>query len=172
MRWLTGLILPLVWGCSDVTVHGYEDLTVPLDGRSELHVSTYPSWFPDRTEQVPFLYEKLRTPDEVYLQVFVRDAERGFGPNRHIDAITIHSFRVEQPGMAPVELVSGFGHYFWMQNDPEDAPGQPPPVRWVEESWLTVSVEMTIDGVEHAATGRMPSYRKRYFRPLLMKAFR
>lgn len=154
-------------GCSDVTILGYDPLVVPLDEHSELHVSTYPAGFADRTAHVPFLYERLQTPDEVYLQVFVRDAERGSGPNRHIGAITIHSFRIERPGLAPVELISDFDDYFWMQDNPQDAPARPAPVPWIETGWMTVNVEMTIDGVDHAVSGRMPAFRKRYARPLL-----
>ena len=42
-------------GCMDSTILEYQPLTRSLDGKSELHISTYPAGFPRETLSIPFL---------------------------------------------------------------------------------------------------------------------
>ena len=79
---MLGALVPVLLataGCMDATILEYQPLTPELDGKSELHISTYPSGFPGETSSIPFLYKALRTPESVYFQVFVRDAEKKSG---------------------------------------------------------------------------------------------
>lgn len=58
-RWLRAAlgIGVALWatGCVRYDVMFYEPLTWDLDGRNELHLSSYPSWFPRESAHVPFL---------------------------------------------------------------------------------------------------------------------
>jgi len=172
----TGVLLVLfalaVQGCVDVTVQGYGDLTYPLDGTSELHVSTYPAWYASEESSIPFLYKSLRTPDSVYFQVFVREAGTEAGPNPHIDSITIHSFSYQFPGQAPVELVADFQGNFWAQGDPEDNPDGVGPVQVSTNWYLQLNIDLTLNGQRHQVDERVQAFEREYRRPLILHSMR
>ncbi len=133
-------------GCMKSTTLEYQELSRALDGRSELHISTYPSWFPREVSGIPFLYKELRSPDSVYFQVFVRDAKKKSGRNSHVESITIHSFSYAFPGQEPVELISDFDGNFWMQGSPEYNPDGDAPVP-VDPHWaVQLHIDLTLNG--------------------------
>jgi hypothetical protein len=109
-------------------------LTRTLDGKNEWHISTYPSGFPRETASIPFLYKALRTPESVFFKVFVRDAGKKSGPNPNIHSIRIRSFTYQFPDQEPVNLISDYDHYFWMQESPKHNPGGSAPVPF-NEHW-------------------------------------
>lgn len=162
-----GLVLA---GCMDATVLAYDSLTRELDGRSELHVSTYPAGFPRETASIPFLYKALRTPESVYFQVFVRDAEQRAGPNPHIQSARIHAFSYAFPGQDPVVLVEDFDGYFWMQDNPEQSSARDKPVPYDEHSYLQLRVELTVNGVDYLVEEQVRATQRRNITPLLLYA--
>jgi hypothetical protein len=160
----------LVQGCMDSTILEYEPLTRDLDGRSELHISTYPAGFPRETSAIPFLYKGLRTPEAVYFQVFVRDAEKKSGPNPNIDSIRIHSFSYQLRGEPPVELIADFDAGFWMQDQPDLAPMAHAPVPFDPGGSVRVVVDLTLNGQDYRIEGEMRAAERRNVRPLWIYA--
>jgi hypothetical protein len=167
VRLVSALMLAaLLGGCVDMRTREYVPVTVRLDDRNELHISTYPSWFARETTNIPFLKKTVRTPDSVYFQVFVRDSEKKTGPNPHVDSILIKSFSYRIADRAPVVLIENYGANFWMQNNPNHNIGEPVPVPWVEGQPLTIAVSLVLNGkahelktdmmaVEHKSTGSL-----------------
>ena len=164
-------VLVLAAGCMDATIPEYRSLTLELDGRSELHISTYPAGFPRETFSIPFLYKKLRTPDAVYFQVFVRDAERKAGPNRQIDSIRIHSFSYRRGDEAPVQLIADYDGYFWMQDQPQYKKVQGVSVPYRPAAPVQVSIDLTVNGRDYSFRESMPAGEHRILRPLWVYAF-
>ena len=160
----------LVQGCMAATILEYEPLTRDLDGRSELHISTYPAGFPRETSAIPFLYKGLRTPEAVYFQLFVRDAEEKSGPNPHIDSVRIRSFTYQLPGKPPVELISDFDAGFWMQDQPDLAPVRHAPVPFEPGGSVRVVVDLTLNGRDYRIEGEMRAAERRNVRPLWIYA--
>lgn len=161
----------LVQGCMDATILEYEPLTRELDGRSELHISTYPAGFPTETSAVPFLYKGLRTPEAVYFQLFVRDAEKKSGPNPHIDSVRIRSFAYQVRDEAPVELISDFDAGFWMQDQPDLAQVTHAPASFDPGGCVRVFVDLTLNGQDYRIEGDMRAVERRNVRPLWIYAF-
>jgi hypothetical protein len=158
-------------GCMKVTVFSYEPLTRALDGKSELHISTYPSDIADRVSGVPFLWKEVLSPNSVYFQVFVRQEGR-MGRNPHVESITIHSFSYAFPGQAPVELITDYGQNFWMQGSPEYNPGGGAPVP-VHEAWyVNLEIDLTLNGQRYRIKDQVHAVKKESMRPLLLEAFR
>ena len=154
----------------DSTILEYEPLTRDLDGRSELHISTYPAGFPRETSAIPFLYKGLRTPEAVYFQVFVRDAAKKSGPNVHIDSVRIHSFSYRIHGQPPVELISDFDAGFWMQDQPDLAPAAQAPVPFDPGGSVHIVVDLTLNGRDYRIEGEMRAAERRNVRPLWIYA--
>jgi len=154
----------------DATILEYQPLTLDLDGESELHISTYPSDFPRQTSSIPFLYKALRTPDAVYFQVFVRDAEIKFGKNPHIQSIKIHSFTYELPGQEPVQLTSDYDHGFWMQGNPRYDPDGHAPVPFDKHWYLRLRIDLTLNGKYYAFDEQVQATERKSLSPLLLHA--
>jgi hypothetical protein len=161
----------LLGGCVDIRNREYAPVTVALDDRNELHISTYPSWFARETTNVPFLKKTLRTPDSVYFQVFVRDAKKKAGPNPHIDSILIKSFSYEIAGRAPVVLIENYDAYFWMQDNSNHNKGKPTPVPWVEGQPLTIAISLVLNGKAHALKADMQAVERKSTGSLLAHEF-
>ncbi len=154
------------------TVLGYEPLTRALDGKSELHISTYPSDIARGVSGIPFLWKEVRSPNSVYFQVFVRQAGGKAGRNPHVDTITIHAFSYEFPGQAPVELITDYDQNFWMQGDPKYNPDGAAPVP-VHDAWyVDLKIDLTLNGQRYRFEERVNATRRERVRPLLLEAFR
>jgi hypothetical protein len=164
------LLVSAAAGCMDATILEYQPLTLELDGKSELHISTYPSGFPRETSSIPFLYKALRTPESVYFQVFVRDAEKKSGKNPHVESITIHSFTYEFPGQPPVRLIADYGHNFWMQGDPQYNADDHAPVPFDEHWYLRLKIDLTLNGRQYAFDRQVNAAERKNLRPLLLYA--
>jgi len=160
----------LVQGCMDAKILEYQSLTRSLDGKSELHISTYPAGFPRETSSIPFLYKALRTPESVYFQVFVRAVDKKAGPNPHIESIRIRSFTYQFPGQDPVRLISDFDGYFWMQGSPKYNPGERVPVPYNENWFLQLRIDMTVNGQDYLFDEQVQATVRRNVRPLLLYA--
>lgn len=165
------MLAALLGGCVDVRIREYVPLTVRLDDRNELYISTYPSWFPRETSDIPFLKKTLRTPDSVYFQVFVRDAEKKVGPNPHVDSILIKSFSYQVAGRAPVVLIENYDTYFWMQDQPNDNAGERAPVPWVEGQQLTIAISLVLNGKAHDLKTDMHAVERKRTDSLLAHEF-
>jgi hypothetical protein len=164
------LLMLVMHGCADVEVRKYEPLTKALDGRNELHVSTYPAGFPSLTARIPYLYKQLRTPDALYFQFFVRNAEQGAGPNPHVESIHIRSFSYQFPDQAPVLLISGHDDYFWMQDDPDDDRLHAPPVPWSEGWYVRLQADLELNGQDYRIDETVHATSSRQWMPLLVHA--
>jgi hypothetical protein len=163
-------------GCSDITVHYYDAVEHPLDANNVIRISTYAAGFPNKTKSVPFVYEAIETPKNVYLQVFVRAAGQKGGPNPNVDTIVIHSVSYNFPGQPPKQLTSGFHDYLWMQGDSrygdpryKQTSSQPIPfgVGW----HFIVKIDMTLNGKHHLIEKKMKAATRTSRKPLIMKAF-
>ncbi len=139
----------LLAGCVDFRERTYAPIEVVLDQRNVLRISTYPSWFPSETSDIPFLKKTVRTPESVYFQVYVRDAKTRAGPNPNIQSIKINSFSYQVPGRAPVVLIENYDDYFWMQDNSGDNNAQTTPVPWVQGQRMTVAVSLVLNGKAH-----------------------
>jgi hypothetical protein len=172
IRLTTTLVLSaLLGGCVDMRNREYAPVDFALDDKNELHISTYPSSFASEATDVPFLKKTVRTPDSVYFQVFVRDAEKKFGPNTHIDTIQIKSFSYQIPGQAPVVLIENYDAYFWMQNNPDHNKGEPTPVPWVKGQRLNVAISLVLNGKEHELKTNMQAVERKSTGSLLAHEF-
>jgi hypothetical protein len=167
---LAGLVAGLQ-GCMKSSTLSYETLIRPLDGKSELKISTYPTDIARSVSGVPFLWKEVRSPNTVYFQVFVRQVGRA-GRNPHVESIMIHSFSYAFPGQEPVELISDYDRNFWMQGSPEYNPGGAPPVP-VDEVWyVDLKIDLTLNGQRYRFEERVDATKKESLRPLLFEAFR
>ena len=154
----------------DTTVQYYGPITVPVDDGNELHISTYPADFPDQEAHVPFLYRKLRTPDRVYFQVFVREKGKEAGPNPNIESIVIRSFSYYFPGREPTELLADYEGNFWMQGQPNYDPVGAAPIPFNEHWYLQVRLDLQVNGVDYQFDERIDADTHRSFRPLIFWA--
>jgi hypothetical protein len=152
----------LLTGCIHYEIPEYEPVALDLDGKSELHISTYPAGYPRTTSSIPFLYKAERSPESVFFQVFVRDKQKKVGPNAHVKSIRIHSFSYQLDNDALVVLMSQYDDHFWMQDQPNYNKGERTPVPWVSGKPLAIEVSLTLNGKDYALKTRMqPVARKR-----------
>jgi len=145
----------LLSGCIHREMLEYEPVALDLDGKSELHISTYPAGFPRKISGIPFLYKTTRTPESVFFQVFVRDIQKKVGPNAHVESIQIHSFSYRIDNDPPVVLISQYDGHFWMQEQHADNNGERKPVPWVSGKPLTIDIALTLNGKDYAFKTRM-----------------
>jgi hypothetical protein len=172
VRPATALVLcAFLGGCVDIHRREYAPVTVALDDRNELHISTYASSFPSETSDIPFLKKTVRTPESVYFQVFVRDAEKKAGPNPHVDTILIKSFSYQLAGRAPVVLIENYDRNFWMQDQPNDNPNERTPVPWVKGQPLTIAISLVLNGKTHALKTDMQAVERKSTGSLLAHEF-
>ena len=150
----------MIQGCVNSTRLEYKPLTRNLDGKNELHISTYPSGFPQETTNIPFMYKTRRSPESVYFQVFVRDIDKKMGKNPNIESINIHSFSYQFPGQAPVELLSEYEDNFWMQGSPKGNTERSAPVPYGENWYLALKINLTVNGKKYGSCIRLAWERK------------
>lgn len=160
----------LTQGCMDATILEYQPLRRSLDGRSELHISTYPAGFPRETFSIPFLYKALRTPESVYFQVYVRDVEKKVGANSHIKSIRIRSFTYQFPEQEPVTLISDFDGYFWMQESLTYNTGDRDPVPYSHDWYVHLNIELAVNGQVYQFHEKVNAAERRNMRALLLYA--
>lgn len=157
-------------GCVRYEVVHYTPLTFDLDGQSELHISSYPSWFPRETTHVPFLYKKLRTPASVYFQVFVKDADIQSGRNVHAQSVRIRSFNYQRPGEPEVQLISDYESNFWMQDQPTYNLKKSSPVPCEVGKPIQISIALEINDQAYAFERQMICAERRRTGSLLLHA--
>jgi hypothetical protein len=168
----TVLVFLLLQGCTDTTLKYYGPITLPVDDGNELHISTYAAGLPDQEAHIPFLYRKLRMPDQVYFQVFVREKGEEAGPNPNIESIKIRSFSYRFPSQGPTELIADYDDNFWMQGQPNYDPGGSEPVPFNEHWYLHVQLDMNVNGVDYKFDERIDAHTRRSLRPLFLWALR
>jgi hypothetical protein len=158
-------------GCQKATVFSYEPLIRALDGKSELHISTYPSDIARSVSGVPFLWKEVRSPNSVLFEVFIRKVG-SMGRNPHVESITIHSFSYAFPGQAPVKLIADYDQNFWQQGSPKYNPDGDAPVP-VHEAWyVNLEIDLTLNGQRYRIEDQVHAVTKDSMRPLLLEAFR
>ncbi|MFZ5636036.1 MAG: hypothetical protein ACOY82_05555 [Pseudomonadota bacterium] len=149
-------------GCVDIHVIEYAPVSVVLDDRNELQITTYPSWFPRETAGVPYLKKTVRTPDSVYFQVYVKDPRVDAGPNPNAASIRIESFSYQQEGRPPVVLMEDYDSYFWMQDNPEYNKGDRTPVPCVPNRPITIAISLVLNGKRYALKKRIVAVERRH----------
>lgn len=142
-------------GCVRHEVVHYTPLTWDLDGKSELHISSYPSWFPKETSSVPFLHKTVRTPESIYFQVFIREAGTRAGANPHLRSILIRSFTYQLAGRPAVQLIADYDQNFWAQDQAGSRRDKSEPVPCLPGQPIRVSIALEVNGVEYAQQGEM-----------------
>ena len=156
-------------GCSKFTHLKYSSFVRDLDGKSELVISTYPTWHPKRTSHIPFFYESLTSPKEVYFQVFVRDSVKKLGQNPHVKSIRIHSFSVQILNQSKIVLISDYGSNFWMQGQSKDNELDIQPIPYYPDTPIRVDIELTLNGVDYSFKGKMSPIKEVSMSPLIFK---
>ncbi len=136
-------------GCVDYEIVHYTPITVALDGKSELHISSYASWFPEERTTIPFVHKTVHTPESVYFQVFVRDVGTKAGPNPHIQSVRIHSFTYTLPNQPPTRLIADYDQNFWMQDQPRYNPNKSEPVPCIPGNSIPISISLQLNGIEY-----------------------
>ena len=162
------LVCLLLQGCTDTTVQYYGPITLPVDDGNELHISTYPADFPDQEAHIPFLYRKLRTPDRVYFQVFVREKGKEAGRNPNIESIKIRSFSYHFPSQEPIALITDYDDNFWMQGQQEYNPDGSEPIPFNDHWYLQVQLDMNVNGVDYKFSEHIDANTRRSLRPLIL----
>jgi len=160
----------MLQGCTDITYQFYGPVTLPVDDGNELHISTYPAGFPDEEAHIPFLYRRLRTPNQVYFQVFVREKGKEAGPNPNIESVKIRSFSYHFPSQEPTELIIDYDGNFWMQGQPKYNPNGSEPIPFDEHWYLHVQIDMNVNGIDYKFDHRIDADTRRTFQPLLLRA--
>jgi len=178
VRVALALIAVAVWmvfgGFGEYVRLGYAPFVGDLDGLSELSITTYPAWYPSEAVHIPFFYKRRVSPDSVYFQVFVRDAERKSGANPHVDSVRIHSLAYSVGGGPSTVLISDYDRNFWMQDQPEYAqPGLDlSAVRYHPDAYVTVEISLTLNGRDYTHRGRMEATERSSYYPLFIDWFR
>ena len=142
-----------------------------LDGRNELRISSYPSWFPEETSRIPFLYKKTRTPETVYLQIHVRDLETKAGIDTDVQTVRIVSLSYQQEAEAPIVLLSDHASNFWMQGQSANTAEIRQPVKCVPDHSINVHVSLEVNGRAYSFDAETPCVVRSRIGSLLVDAF-
>lgn len=170
---LMGLLMAvLLTSCASRTEPGYKSFVRDLDGKSELEVSTYPSWFDSAGGGVPYVYSQSRGPEKVCFQLFVRDKKRKMGENPHIESILIKSFSYRIDNGPRTVLLKNYPESFWMQNNSRYEKRDLPPIPYRKDAVLIVEVDLNLNGKDYSLKGEMPSTEATTVYPLPMEMLR
>lgn len=142
-------------GCTSIKQREYAPFVRDLDGLSELAISTYPADFPDRLSDKGALFEKYESAGELYLQVHIRDKKAKFGPNPHVESISIHSFSYRVADGPVNAVLADYERNFWMQDNPRYEQRNLPPVPYVTDGKLWIDIRFTLNGKQYAFNGDM-----------------
>jgi hypothetical protein len=169
---IIALIAVLSGGCAKFIRYEYTSHVFPLDGKSELVVSTFSSGYPETQEHVPFLFKSLQAPQSVYFEFFVRAVGTSGGRNPNIESIHVKNFSYEFPGQLPVTLLKDYSEGFWQQGRRDYGSDQLEPVPCFQGWYLRVKFDLVLNGKafkgEHVLHARELS--RRY--PLIYDALR
>lgn len=154
------LVLLVASGCTSIKQREYAPFVRDLDGLSELEISTYPADFPNRLGERDHTFQSYESADELYFQVFIRDAKKKTGPNAHVESITIHSFSYQMGDEPPTVMLSGYQGNFWMQGNPSYDKRGLPPVPYDPEGSVSVEISFTLNGTQYEFEGEMPAIEK------------
>ena len=152
------LLVPLmVLGCTSLKQREYAPFVRDLDGMNELEISTYPADFADRLGEKGDIFQKYVTADELYFQVFIRDAKKKTGPNPHVQSITIHAFSYQMGDEPPTVMLSEYQDNFWMQGNPRYDQRGIPPILYHPDGSVSVKISLTLNGTKYEFEGDMPA---------------
>ena len=142
-------------GCTSIKQREYEPFVRDLDGLNELAISTYPADYPNRLSDKGGLLEEYESASELYLQVHIRDRKKKFGPNPHVESITIQSFAYRVGDGPLTVLLSDYDDNFWMQGNPRYEKRNLPPVPYVNNGRLWIDIQFTLNGKQYEFEGDM-----------------
>lgn len=147
-------------GCVSVANLEYWEYVHELDDKSELAVSTHPSWFSTEEVSIPLVYIKLVTDEYVALQFHIRERGTSAGSNPHIESIQVHklTYRLDD---GPEEVVlRDFPDGFWLQQTGNHDERTKMGIPYQEGSVLHVTADMTLNGENYSIEGEMPARRR------------
>ena len=151
-------------GCAQVQTSEYAEWVAPLDTKSELSVKTFPAWYPD-SERVAPGFKRVATDRYLALQFHVREKEKKFGPNPHIESIQIHSFSYHLDNAPEKVLLENQSKSFWTQQIDGYRDRERNGIPYRENSQLYVSMDMTLNGTRHRLQGSMPARTRKRLMP-------
>ena len=154
-------LLVLSWitftSCTSFTNREYGPFVRNLDGKSELHISTYPAFFPQKKSTSNSINKKLESHCEVYFQLFIRDLDKKFGPNPHIESVTIHSFSYQLPNEPKIEILTNHDGNFWMQGNPNYESRKLSAILYRKNSAINIEIDFSLNGKKYSYEGQMKS---------------
>ena len=175
MRVTVLIFLPIVGsltGCGTITALGYEPFVRNLDGKSELAISTHPASAARDAFNIPYVYDRTVTDDQLYFRIHVRDAKKKFGPNPRVESILIHSFTYQFPGRDRVRLLSDYAGEFWMQDAAQYENRNLTTVPYQKDAVISVQIDLTLNGKRYAFKGEMPATKSTGYEPLYKELMR
>ena len=141
--------------CTSFTEREYGPFVRNIDGKSELHISTYPAFFPKKLSTSNSINKKLESHAEVYLQLFIRDLNKKFGPNPHIESVTIHSLSYQLPNEPKIEILTDYRGSFWMQGNPNHERRDLSAIPYRPNSTLSIEINFSLNGETYSYAGEM-----------------
>ena len=141
--------------CTSFNLREYKPFVRSIDGKSELHISTYPAWFPKKQPNSNSINKKIESHDEVYFQISIRDINKKFGPNTHINSVKIHSFSYKLPNESEIEILAGYDGSFWMQGNPNHNGHKLTAIPYRTDSTLSIKIKFTLNGELYFYEGEM-----------------
>ncbi|MDB2674140.1 hypothetical protein N9Y81_04225 [Akkermansiaceae bacterium] len=141
--------------CTSFTNREYRPFIRNIDGESELHISTYPAFFPKKKSTSNSIVKKLESHAEVYFQLSIRDLNKRLGPNPHIESVTIHSFSYQLPNEPKIEILTDYHGSFWMQGNPNYESSKLPAIPYRPDSTLSIEINFNLNGKTYSYEGEM-----------------
>lgn len=160
-----------LFGCAHLKHREYKPFVRDLDGKSELEISTFPAWYPEKGKHIPRLYKERVTSEKLNFQVFIRDRKSKIGPNPHVKTIAIHSFSYRLDGGPKVELLTDFPSNFWMQENVNYDKESASQVMYDSESVVGIDIDFTLNGNAYTFNGEMPAHEYSTYTALLLEYF-
>ncbi len=154
--------------CTSFTNREYGPFVRNLDGENELHISTYPAFFPKKQFTSNSINKKLKSHAEVYFQLFIRDLNKKFGPNPNIESVTIHSFSYQLPNGPKIEILTEYNGNFWMQGNSNYESRKTSAIPYRPNSAINIEINFSLNGKKYSYESQMKSKESTIFLPTMI----
>ncbi|MCH1499757.1 MAG: hypothetical protein L7U83_11895 [Akkermansiaceae bacterium] len=154
--------------CTSFTNREYGPFVRNLDSENELHISTYPAFFPKKKSNSNSINKKLESHSKVYFQLFIRDLNKKIGPNPHIESVTIHSFSYQLPNEPEIEILTEYDGNFWMQGNPNYESRKLSAIPYRPNSGINIEINFSLNGKRYSYEGQMRSKESTSFLPTII----
>lgn len=143
--------------CTSFTSREYGPFVRNLDGKSELNISTYPAFFPQKKSTSNSTHKKLESNARVYFQLLIQNLNRKLGPNPHIESVTIHSFSYQLPNEPKIKILTEYDGNFWMQGNPNHESRKLSAIPYRPNSVVNIEINFSLSGKRYSYEGQMKS---------------